>query len=153
MVTIAAAVLAFVVPLILHEPFHDWIYRSLSFLVISCPCALVASVPIGYFGGIGAVSARGVLVKGSDHLEALNDIKTMVFDKTGTLTQGTFHLKEIVTAPGVDAEDLLEIAALAESHSNHPIGLSITDAYDGPWIKVDYVNLKKYLDMDKSRSR
>lgn len=129
-VVIAAALLAVVPPLVISgATFSDWIYRALVFLVISCPCALVVSIPLGFFGGIGAASRSGILVKGSNYLEALNDVKTVVFDKTGTLTKGQFKVTEINPAEGTKKEELLRLAAYAESHSGHPIAESILAAY------------------------
>ena len=132
-----AAVMAIVPPLLLPgAAFSDWVYRALVFLVISCPCALVISVPLSFFGGVGGASKLGVLVKGSNYLEALAYTEVVVFDKTGTLTTGTFavteiHSKGITAADGtkVDEKRLLELAALAENYSNHPISLSIKNAY------------------------
>ncbi|PAD75473.1 heavy metal translocating P-type ATPase [Paenibacillus campinasensis] len=129
-VVIAAALLALVPPLFINgATFADWGYRALVFLVISCPCALVVSIPLGFFGGIGAASKRGVLVKGSNYLEALNDVKYVVFDKTGTLTKGAFTVTRIQPAGAVSEEELLEAAAYAELHSAHPIAESIRAAY------------------------
>lgn len=127
-VTICAAILAVIPPLVLGGGWSDWIQRACIFLVISCPCALVISVPLGFFGGIGAASKIGVLVKGSNYLEALAEMNTLVFDKTGTLTKGEFKVSEIHPAIGCN-EDLLEIAALGEGFSNHPIAISIWEAY------------------------
>lgn len=107
-----------------------WIYRALVVLVISCPCALVISIPLGYFGGIGGASRKGILVKGSNFLDALTKIKTVVFDKTGTLTKGEFKVSEIVSANGYSEEDILKYAAYAEANSSHPIAKSILDAYN-----------------------
>lgn len=131
-VVIIATLLAVVPPLLISgASFADWIYRALVFLVISCPCALVVSIPLGFFGGIGAASRNGILVKGSNYLEALRGVKYVVFDKTGTLTKGTFAVTGIY--PAVDTsytqQQLLEIAAYAELHSSHPIAESIRDAY------------------------
>jgi len=128
-VVIVAVVLAFLPPLLISgATFSDWIYRALVFLVISCPCALVISIPLGFFGGIGAASKSGILVKGSNYLEALNDVKYIVFDKTGTLTKGVFEVTSI-HPNNISEEELLEYAAFAEVHSNHPIALSIKKAY------------------------
>lgn len=126
-VTVAAALLAVVPPLILGN-WSDWIQRACIFLVISCPCALVISVPLGFFGGIGAASKLGVLVKGSNFLEAVSKMTTIVFDKTGTLTKGEFRVTEILPETIADGE-LLELAALAEGYSTHPIAASIRAAY------------------------
>ena len=129
-----ALALAFLPPIVLllmGQParFGDWIYRALTFLVISCPCALVISIPLSFFGGIGGASACGILVKGSTYLEELARTGIVVFDKTGTLTQGTFKVTGIHPANGVSEEQLVEAAALAESWSKHPISLSIKAAY------------------------
>lgn len=138
-VVIVAAALAFIPPLIIDgATFSDWIYRALIFLVISCPCALVVSIPLGFFGGIGAASRSGILVKGSNYLEALNNVKYVVFDKTGTLTRGVFEVTSIHPKGSYTKEDLLEYAALAEIHSNHPIALSITKAY-GKELNADSI--------------
>jgi Zn2+/Cd2+-exporting ATPase len=107
----------------------DWVYRALILLVISCPCGLVISIPLGYFGGIGGAAKRGILIKGSTYLDTLTQVKTVVFDKTGTLTQGVFKVTEIVPARGYDREELLELAAQVESRSQHPIAISIRQAY------------------------
>ncbi|MFP3412249.1 heavy metal translocating P-type ATPase [Bacillus sp. SIMBA_074] len=129
-VVITAAIMAFIPPLILDgATFSDWIYRALVFLVISCPCALVVSIPLGFFGGIGGASKSGILVKGSNYLEALNDVKYIVFDKTGTLTKGVFKVTKMEPSEGITAEELLEYAAFAEVYSNHPIAQSIRNAY------------------------
>lgn len=127
-VTIAAVILAIVPPLVLGGGWSGWIESACTFLVISCPCALVISVPLGFFGGIGAASKQGVLVKGSNYLEAVAEMNTIVFDKTGTLTKGEFKVSEIFPEQGT-AEELLELAALAEGYSNHPIAGSIREAY------------------------
>jgi Cd2+/Zn2+-exporting ATPase len=129
-VVIGALLLALVPPLLIPgASFSDWIYRALVFLVISCPCALVISIPLGFFGGIGAASKSGILVKGSNYLEALNHVKYVVFDKTGTLTKGAFKVIAIQPADGLSKDELLEVAAMAEMHSNHPIAESIRTAY------------------------
>jgi len=130
-VVFGALLLAVIPPLFFAgQTFNDWIYRALVVLVISCPCALVISIPLGYFGGIGGASRRGILVKGSNYLDALTKVKTVVFDKTGTLTKGEFKVAEIVTVNGYSKEDVLKFAAYAESHSNHPIAKSIIEAYE-----------------------
>ena len=123
-----ALVLAILPPLILNQPFNTWIYRALSFLVVSCPCALVVSIPLSFFGGIGASSSIGVLVKGSNYLEALSNAEIVVCDKTGTLTEGVFKVQKI-EAISISDEELLKYAAYAESFSNHPIALSLKEAY------------------------
>lgn len=127
-VTICAAILAVIPPIIFGGGWIDWIQRACIFLVISCPCALVISVPLGFFGGIGAASQIGVLVKGSNYLEALSEVNTIVFDKTGTLTKGEFKVSNILPIMG-NEEELLELAALGECYSNHPIAHSIREAY------------------------
>ena len=137
-VVILAAMLAFIPPLTFSEaPLTEWIFRALTFLVISCPCALVISVPLSFFGGIGGASRQGILVKGGNYLEALAKTETVIFDKTGTLTKGVFDVQEIV-AQAMEPEELLELAALAESHSNHPISLSVQRAY-GKMIDTEKV--------------
>lgn len=127
-VVFAALALAILPPLVTGQTFSTWIYRALTFLVISCPCALVISIPLSFFGGIGGASKIGVLVKGSNYLEALAYTETIVFDKTGTLTKGSFAVTEI-HANGMEDGELLELAAYAEDYSNHPISLSIQKAY------------------------
>lgn len=131
-VTIAAVLLAILPPLILGGGWGEWIHRACIFLVISCPCALVISVPLGFFGGIGAASRIGVLVKGGNYLEAVSEIHTIVFDKTGTLTKGEFKVTGLVTENGITEAELIELAALAEGYSNHPIAGSIKNAYGKP---------------------
>lgn len=127
-VVIAAVLLAVIPPLVLGQGFGSWIERACIFLVISCPCALVISVPLSFFGGIGAASKKGVLVKGSNFLEALAEMDTIVFDKTGTLTKGEFKVTKLHPV-GMSDEELLELAALAENYSNHPIAASLKEAY------------------------
>lgn len=127
-ITIGAVILAVFPPLILGGGWGEWVQRACIFLVISCPCALVISVPMGFFGGIGAASRIGVLVKGSNYLEAVSEMTTIVFDKTGTLTKGEFKVTEILPQ-GCREEELLELAALGEGYSNHPIAGSIKEAY------------------------
>lgn len=128
-VVLAALFLAILPPLIFGSNFSVWINRALTFLVISCPCALVISVPLGFFAGIGGASKCGILVKGSSYLELLSKPETIVFDKTGTLTQGCFKVVKIVQQEDTTKEELLELTAYAESYSNHPIALSIKKAY------------------------
>lgn len=129
-VVYAAAALAFIPPLVIPgATFAEWINRALVFLVVSCPCALVVSIPLGFFGGIGGASKNGILIKGSNYLEALNNVDTVVFDKTGTLTKGVFKVTKIMANGSMHDADLLEYAAYAESYSNHPIALSIQKAY------------------------
>lgn len=139
-VTIGAAILAVVPPLVFGQEWGEWIARACTFLVISCPCALVISVPLGFFGGIGAASKTGVLVKGSNYLESLAEVTTIVFDKTGTLTKGEFRVSK-VSPVGMEQKELLEIAALAEGYSNHPVARSIREAYEasGGQIGMDRV--------------
>ena len=127
-VTIGAVILAILPPLILGGGWAEWIQRACIFLVISCPCALVISVPLGFFGGIGAASKIGVLVKGSNYLEAVAEMTTIVFDKTGTLTKGEFKVTDVITENS-SKEELIELAALGEGYSNHPIANSIREAY------------------------
>lgn len=129
-VVLAALFLAILPPLIFGSNFSVWINRALTFLVISCPCALVISVPLGFFAGIGGASKCGILVKGSSYLELLSKPETIVFDKTGTLTQGCFKVVKIAQQEDTTKEELLELTAYAESYSNHPIALSIKKAYD-----------------------
>lgn len=129
-VVFAALALAVIPPLMISgASFSDWLYRALAFLVVSCPCALVISIPLGFFGGIGGASKNGILIKGSNFLEALNSIDTIVFDKTGTLTKGIFKVVRAEGANGWTQQELLSFAAHAESFSNHPIALSIQKAY------------------------
>ncbi len=129
-VVFSALALAFVPPLVLQgEAFSDWIYRALIFLVVSCPCALVISIPLGFFGGIGGASKNGVLIKGSNYLDVLNQVDTIVFDKTGTLTKGVFKVTEVKALGEMKEEELLKYAAYVESYSGHPIALSILKAY------------------------
>ncbi len=128
-VVILAVLLALVPPLVLEgATFSDWIYRALAFLVVSCPCALVISVPLTFFSGIGGASKKGVLVKGSNYLEALAKTEVVVFDKTGTLTKGVFNVQKI-HPEGISKEELLELTVYAESYSNHPISQSLRRAY------------------------
>lgn len=129
-VVFGALAIALIPPLLIQgAAFSEWIYRALVFLVISCPCALVISIPLGFFGGIGGASKKGILIKGGNYLEALNNVDTVVFDKTGTLTKGVFKVTEVVPEDGFGRDDLLEMAAYAEVFSNHPIALSILRAY------------------------
>ena len=131
-VVIIAVILAIVPPLVIPgAEFSDWIYRALSFLVVSCPCALVISIPLSFFGGIGGASKMGILIKGSNYLEALANTEIVVFDKTGTLTEGDAKVQKI-EAEGISKEELLEITALAENFSNHPIAISIKSEYNKP---------------------
>ena len=142
-----ASLLAVIPPLFFGESWAEWINRGLIFLVISCPCALVISIPLSFFGGISGASKKGILVKGGNYLEALNNPDIVVFDKTGTLTEGVFDVTEITPAEGFTSEELLETAALAEAYSNHPIALSIIRKYgeDADKTKLsDYTELAGY---------
>ena len=131
-VVIVAVLLAVVPPLLFGQNWSDWVQRGLIFLVVSCPCALVISVPLSFFGGIGGASRLGILVKGSNYLEALGDTETVVFDKTGTLTDGTFSVVAVHPETDVDPDLILSVAAHAEAYSDHPIALSVKEAYSGP---------------------
>lgn len=129
-VVIIAVILAIIPPLIIKEAsFSDWLYRALSFLVVSCPCALVISIPLSFFSGIGGASKLGILIKGSNYIEQLSKTKIVVFDKTGTLTEGVFEVQKIEPI-GITQEELLAITAYAENYSNHPISISIKEAYN-----------------------
>ncbi|MFT5873647.1 MAG: Cd2+/Zn2+-exporting ATPase [Clostridium sp.] len=137
-VVISATALAILPPLLIPgATFSQWIYRALVFLVVSCPCALVISIPLGFFGGIGGASKNGILVKGGNYLEALNSVEVVVFDKTGTLTKGVFKVTEMHVEGDISNEELLEYAAFAESNSNHPIAISILKAYGKVVSKED----------------
>ena len=143
-VVYGALALAIVPPLVIPgAAFNDWIYRALVFLVVSCPCALVISIPLGFFGGIGGASKRGILVKGSNYLEALNYVETVIFDKTGTLTKGVFKVTETNAQNGFTDKELLEYAAHAESYSSHPIALSILSAYNAGIVKYRIENYEE----------
>ena len=144
-IVVVLAILIAVIPSIFIKDalFSTWLYRSLVFLVVSCPCALVVSVPLGFFAGIGGASKKGVLVKGSNYLELLKDLETVVFDKTGTLTEGVFSVTEINTN-GIDKEKLIEVAAMAESFSNHPIAISIIKEYGK---EIDKEVIKAYKEI------
>lgn len=134
-VVFAAAAVALFPPLFLQEPWMKWLFRACTFLVISCPCALVISVPLSFFGGIGALSRKGVLVKGGNYIEALARLDTVVFDKTGTLTEGVFAVKEILPE-NISPEELLEITAYAEDGSSHPVARSVMEAYGRPVMRT-----------------
>ncbi len=129
-VVLSAVLLAVVPPLFFSGVWKDWIYRALTFLVVSCPCALLVSVPLSFFGGIGGAGRQGILVKGAGYMETLAKIKTAVFDKTGTLTRGCFEVTDIHPT-GISPAELIDLAALAEAHSSHPIALSILEAHEG----------------------
>jgi Zn2+/Cd2+-exporting ATPase len=140
-----ALIVAFMPPLLFTgEILSDWVYRALVMLVVSCPCALVISIPLGYFGGIGGASRRGILVKGSNYLDALTELKTVVFDKTGTLTKGVFKVTEVVLTGRYTEEELIRLAAHAEYHSSHPIATSISEAYPG---EIDESAITLYTDI------
>jgi len=137
--------LAIIPPLVIEGAlFSDWIYRALIFLVVSCPCALVISIPLGFFGGIGGASRQGILVKGGNYLEALNSVSTVVFDKTGTLTEGKFQVVDVVSSGEMSGEELLHLAALGESHSSHPIAQSVVKANK---TKLDMSLVKEYEEL------
>lgn len=131
-------------PLFFGGSFKEWGYRACVFLVVSCPCALVISIPLGFFGGIGGASRAGILVKGGNYLEALTDVDTIVFDKTGTVTKGIFKVTDVLSYGNYSKEEILEIGAYGESFSNHPIGKSIVDAY-GKEIKKEYIKSYKEI--------
>ena len=128
-VVFLALMIAFIPPIITKTGMLDWVYRALTFLVVSCPCALVISVPLSFFSGIGSASKKGILVKGSNYLELLSKTEIAVFDKTGTLTKGVFDVQEIKNEDGISEKELLELSAYCESYSNHPISISIQKAY------------------------
>lgn len=135
-VVLIAAAIAFVPPLLFtSQTFSDWIYRSLVILVVSCPCALVISIPLTYFGGLGSASRRGILIKGSSYLDTLTELNTIVFDKTGTLTKGIFKVTNVITQNGFSRDEILYYAYLAEANSNHPVADSIREAY-GKELKI-----------------
>ena len=142
-VVIIALMLAVIPPLVISgAEFSDWLYRALSFLVVSCPCALVISIPLSFFGGIGGASKMGVLVKGSNYLEALSNTEIAVFDKTGTLTEGVFEVQK-VNPVGVSRYELLKVAAYAENYSNHPISKSIKQAYNEEIDEKQIINYEE----------
>jgi Cd2+/Zn2+-exporting ATPase len=144
-VVFSALAIALVPPLVIPgESIAKWVYRALTMLVISCPCALVVSIPLGYFGGIGGASRRGILVKGANYLEALTNVDSVVFDKTGTLTKGVFEVSNIIGANGYSKDEVLGLAAHAEAHSSHPIAKSILKAYKG---NVDESLVKDYKEI------
>lgn len=139
-VVLFAALSAFVPPLFFGGVWADWIQRALVFLVISCPCALVLSVPLAFFAGLGATSKNGVLIKGSNYLEALNEVDTVIFDKTGTLTQGSFTVTKVTPVSGVTKDDLLGYTAAVEQNSTHPIARSIVNSFDGDLSQYTITN-------------
>lgn len=151
-VVIVALILAIIPPVLLQQPFSNWVYRALTFLVVSCPCALVISVPLGFFGGIGGASKHGILVKGANYLEALTKIDTIVMDKTGTLTKGIFKVTEINMKNNQNAEiigenELLKYTAYAESFSNHPIAQSIVKEYEEMGNSIDKSKVEKFEEL------
>lgn len=146
-VVLSAVLVATLPPIIFSQSFSLWLGRALIFLVISCPCALVISVPLSFFGGIGAASSMGILVKGSNYLEAMASANTVVFDKTGTLTEGVFKVNEIVSISGYSEDELLMLAADAESYSNHPIAHSIMKAYEEKGGVVDKKDIKEAFEL------
>ena len=129
--------------LIPGETSQQWVYRALVLLVISCPCGLVISIPLGYFGGVGGAAKRGILVKGSTFLDALTDVKTVIFDKTGTLTEGVFQVTQVSPYNGYSEKELLTVAAIAESQSNHPVAKSIVEAYDNTIAESDVTDYQE----------
>ena len=135
-----AALIAFIPPLFGFGEFAEWVHRGLVFLVISCPCALVISIPLGFFGGIGGASRKGILIKGGNFLEALNKLDTIVFDKTGTLTRGVFEVTDIKTTEGCSREEVLKYAAKAEIFSGHPIAVSIKEAFGKEIGSIDNID-------------
>ena len=150
LVVFGAILLATIPPLFFGGAFTDWLYRALVFLVISCPCALVISIPLSFFGGIGAASRAGVLVKGSNYLEALTHVKTFVFDKTGTLTKGKFAVTKVLPNEGVSETELVFLAACCEQFSPHPIARSIVDYYDGELKKGDVSDSQELVGLGAS---
>lgn len=138
-IVVGLSILLAVLPplFIADQTFTTWVYRALVLLVISCPCALIISIPLGYFGGIGGASRRGILIKGSNFIDALANIRSVVFDKTGTLTKGDFKVIKVVTASGHSEQDILSFAAFAEAHSNHPIARSIVKAFTDKYGVID----------------
>lgn len=150
LVVFGAILLATIPPLFFGGAFTDWLYRALVFLVISCPCALVISIPLSFFGGIGAASRAGVLVKGSNYLEALTHVKTFVFDKTGTLTKGKFAVTKVLPNEGVSETELVFLAACCEQFSPHPIARSIVDYYDGELKKGDVSDSRELVGLGVS---
>ncbi len=144
-VVVSSLLVALIPPLVIPGATHaEWVYRALILLVISCPCGLVISIPLGYFGGIGGAAKRGILIKGSTFLDTLSGVKAIAFDKTGTLTQGVFKVTEIVPSNGFKQSDLLRIAAEAEANSNHPIAKSIRTAYNHP---IDESTIYNYTEI------
>ncbi len=143
-VVFTALAIGLIPPLFLGHDISDWAYRAFVFLVISCPCALVISIPLGFFGGIGGASKAGVLIKGGNYLEGLNEVDTIVFDKTGTITKGTFKVTGVDSYGETTTEEIVELAALGESYSNHPIGKSIVEAYGK---EIDKTRVSNYREI------
>ena len=142
-VVIIAVILAIIPPIFIQDAtFLEWIYRALSFLVVSCPCALVISIPLSFFGGIGGASKMGILIKGSNYLEAISNTETIVFDKTGTLTEGVFEVQK-VNAIGISQDELLKLTAYAEDYSNHPIAMSVKKAYNQEIDKKQIIKIQE----------
>lgn len=142
-IVVLLAVLLVLIPMLLGEDFNEWFYKALVFLVTACPCALVISVPLGFFCGVGRASREGILIKSSNGLDSLNKLETIIFDKTGTITEGKFEVRNIVSN-GVSKEELLKYAAYLEYYSNHPIALSIVKAYND---KIDESEIKDYKEL------
>ena len=142
-IVVLLAVLLVLIPMLLGGDFNEWFYKALVFLVTACPCALVISVPLGFFCGVGRASREGILIKSSNGLDSLNKLKTIIFDKTGTITEGKFEVRDIVSN-GVSKEELLKYAAYLEYYSNHPIALSIVKAYND---KIDESEIKDYKEL------
>lgn len=142
-IVVLLAVLLVLIPMLLGEDFNEWFYKALVFLVTACPCALVISVPLGFFCGVGRASREGILIKSSNGLDSLNKLETIIFDKTGTITEGKFEVRDIVSN-GVSKEELLKYAAYLEYYSNHPIALSIVKAYND---KIDESEIKDYKEL------
>lgn len=142
-IVVLLAVLLVLIPILLGGNFNEWFYKALVFLVTACPCALVISVPLGFFCGVGRASREGILIKSSDGLDSLNKLETIIFDKTGTITEGKFEVRDIVSN-GVSKEELLKYAAYLEYYSNHPIALSIVKAYND---KIDESEIKDYKEL------
>ena len=142
-IVVLFAILLVLIPMLLGGDFNEWFYKALVFLVTACPCALVISVPLGFFCGVGRASREGILIKGSDGLDSLDKLETIIFDKTGTITEGKFEVRDIVSN-GVSKEELLKYAAYLEYYSNHPIALSIVKAYNG---KIDESEIKDYKEL------
>ena len=143
-VVFGAILLAFLPPIITGQPLSTWVFRALTFLVISCPCALVISVPLGFFAGVGGASKQGILIKGSNYLELLSNPETVIFDKTGTLTKGCFEVAKVVPQKGYTQDDLIKYAAYAENYSSHPIALSLKKAYTKDIDQSKLTDIKEF---------